>query len=112
MPALSDDGESTLPDAQAELKIINGEHAWPGSNFSNGVTNYDINASVEIWKFFSRYDINGLMNSSTGMVENTVNEKRFFKVIDLLGRKTEESKNIPLFYLYDNGTVEKKIIIE
>ena len=43
------------------FKIINGEHTWPGSKHLKGVTNYDINASIEIWKFFSRYDINGLI---------------------------------------------------
>ncbi len=42
--------------------MIGGEHAWPGT--ANGVqgTNYDINASEVIWNFFSRYDINGLIN--------------------------------------------------
>ena len=44
------------------FKIINGEHTWPGAKRLKGVTNYDINASIEIWKFFSRYDINGLIN--------------------------------------------------
>ncbi|WP_025743936.1 extracellular catalytic domain type 1 short-chain-length polyhydroxyalkanoate depolymerase [Aquimarina pacifica] len=46
---------------QVELfKIIGGGHTWPGSAFDLGIgTNYDINASEEVWKFFSRYDING-----------------------------------------------------
>jgi hypothetical protein len=30
----------------------------------------------------------------------------------MLGRNIKELKNIPLFYLYDDGSVEKKIIIE
>lgn len=44
-------------------KIINGGHTWPGSIFSTGSgnTNQDINASAEIWRFFRKYDINGLM---------------------------------------------------
>ena len=37
--------------------------------------------------------------------------KKLLKVIDLLGRETNQT-NQPLFYIYDNGTVEKKIIIE
>lgn len=42
------------------FKIINGGHTWPGSAFEIGpVTNKDINASEEIWKFFSKYDIDG-----------------------------------------------------
>ena len=39
------------------------------------------------------------------------NYKKLLKIIDILGRKTKET-NQPLFYIYDDGTVEKKIIIE
>ena len=96
------------------FKIIDGGHTWPGSNFpnSNGVTNYDINASVEIWNFFSRYNINGLINPSTEIIENTIEVRRIVKVIDLLGREAVELINSPLFYIYNDGTVEKKIILE
>lgn len=42
------------------FKIINGGHTWPGSRFEIGpVTNKDIDASAEIWKFFSKFDIDG-----------------------------------------------------
>ena len=34
------------------------------------------------------------------------------KIIDLLGRETKQMKNQPLFYIYRDGTVKKKIIIE
>lgn len=46
-------------------KIIDGGHTWPGSAYpsSFGNTNQDINASVEIWNFFARYNINGLITS-------------------------------------------------
>jgi hypothetical protein len=30
----------------------------------------------------------------------------------VLGRESKEENNVPLFYIYDDGTVEKKIIIE
>ncbi len=40
-------------------KVIGGDHTWPGNAIGGPGTNYDINASVEIWNFFSRYDING-----------------------------------------------------
>ena len=30
----------------------------------------------------------------------------------MLGRNIKELKNIPLFYRYDDGSVEKKIILE
>ena len=50
-------------------KIIDGAHTWPGAPFALGTTNYDIDASTEIWRFFSKYDINGLINSSTFVAE-------------------------------------------
>ena len=82
------------------------------TTINGGITNHDINASLEIWKFFSRYDINGLINSSTEILENTIEGRRLLKVIDLLGRESVESINRPLFYIYNDGTVEKKIIIK
>jgi polyhydroxybutyrate depolymerase len=36
------------------FKVIGGDHDWPGV-----FGNMDINASIEVWKFFSKYDING-----------------------------------------------------
>jgi len=93
------------------FKVLNGGHTWPGSNISIGVTNYDINASIEIWKFFSRYDISGLIYQSTSVTEY-ITKKDIIKVIDVLGRQTKHLKNQPLFYIYDDGTVEKKIILE
>ena len=39
------------------------------------------------------------------------NNKEHLKVTDLLGRETKQT-NQPLFYIYDDGTVEKRIVIE
>lgn len=41
------------------FKVIGGGHTWPGSPFIIGVTNQDFNACKEIWRFFSKYDLNG-----------------------------------------------------
>mgnify|MGYP001440286593 FL=1 len=38
-------------------------------------------------------------------------DKELLKVTDLLGRETKQ-KNQPLLYLYDDGTVEKRIVVE
>lgn len=46
------------------FKVTDGGHTWPGSAFNSGVTNQDFNASAEIWRFFSQYDINGRIISS------------------------------------------------
>ena len=47
------------------FKIINGEHTWPGSAFGGVGTNQDIDACKEIWRFFSKYDIHGLINTTS-----------------------------------------------
>ena len=38
--------------------------------------------------------------------------KILLKIIDLLGRKTNQTKNKLLFYIFDDGTVEKRVVIE
>ena len=93
-----------------ELKVIGGGHDWPGS-----FGNMTIDANIEIWQFVSRYDINGLI----GCITTSINEnngqndnKQLIKIVDLLGRESKDLKNQHLFYIYDDGTVEKKIIIE
>ncbi len=45
-------------------KVLNGAHTWPGTAFNSSGTNHDFNASAEIWRFFSAYDINGLINTT------------------------------------------------
>jgi polyhydroxybutyrate depolymerase len=47
------------------LRIENGGHRWPGSVVNQPGTNYDIDASLEVWKFFSRFDINGLIDENS-----------------------------------------------
>ena len=43
----------------------------------------------------------------------TINvEKKIIRITDILGRKTPFKKNTLLYYLFDNGEVEKKIVIE
>jgi len=99
-----------------ELKVIGGGHDWPGS-----FGNMTIDANIEIWQFVSRYDINGLIgcvttsiNDNNGQNENKVfpNNKQLIHILDLLGRESKDLNIQPLFYIYDDGTVEKKIIIE
>ena len=50
------------------------------------------------------------VNLATSIEEHTTN-KELLKVTDLLGREANET-NQPIFYIYDDGTVEKRIVIE
>ena len=93
-------------------KIINGGHTWPGAAiplFGNN-TNQDFNASEKIWEFFNKYDLNGLINNSSIKDFNDI-QHILLKTIDILGREIKERKNEQLFYLYDDGTAAKRIVI-
>ena len=52
-----EDGD--LGSTTEHMKVIGGGHTWPGSIINTPGTNQDIDASMEIWSFFSRFDING-----------------------------------------------------
>ena len=69
--------------------------AWSNANWIN----------IDTWASF------GTNCSTTSVLEHTTN-RELLKVTDLLGRETKGKKNKPLFYIYDDGTVEKKIILE
>jgi len=44
-------------------RIANGGHTWPGSIVNLPGTNYDIDASEEVWNFLSQFDINGVIGN-------------------------------------------------
>jgi len=46
------------------------------------------------------------------VIEEYTTTKELLKITDILGREIKGTKNKLLFYKYDDGTVEKKIIIE
>jgi hypothetical protein len=70
--------------------------------------------SVENTITYQNADSSFCNNNSTIIEENNTNttNKELLKVTDLLGRETKGKKNEVLFYIYEDGTVEKKIIIE
>ena len=39
-----------------------------------------------------------------------ITKKELIKITDLLGRETIPTTNAPMFYIYEDGSVEKKII--
>jgi hypothetical protein len=51
-------------------------------------------------------------NISASIFDIERNNKRILKITDVLGRDRNGIKNELLFYLYDDGTVEKLVIIE
>ena len=50
-------------------------------------------------------------NLPNGIKEN-IGDKNLVKITDILGRNTKGKKNEVIFYIYDDGTVEKKLIMD
>ena len=48
----------------------------------------------------------------TSSIKEYSTKKELIKITDLLGKETNGAKNQPLFYIYDDGTVEEKITID
>lgn len=55
------------------FKVIDGGHTWPGAPIDIGVTNHDFDASIEIWRFFSQYEMQSLLNAEELARENPYN---------------------------------------
>ena len=98
----------------------------------------DMVIEQEIWNFFSQMSFtapswdcvnNACIDPGTGTgmylnlaactsacvvsaIEEYATNRELLKVTDLLGREAKEIKNTLLFYIYNDGTVEQKIILE
>ena len=83
-----------------DLTCINVDDvAWSTSNWLL------IDEQIDAQHYFSN-------NCPPSAVQEYTSNKELLKVTDLLGRETKGTKNEVLFYIYDDGTVEKRIVIE
>ena len=66
-------------------------------------------------------DVNGCIGDEVSLIVNIIissvedigtKNSDIIRVVDVLGRESNVETNQPLFYIYDDGTVEKKIILE
>ena len=90
-------------------------------NWNTSETTQTITPTVNGWYWCVVSDINGciadtvfyeVINIINAISETTNTKSKLVKIIDMLGQETHYRKNIPLFYLYDDRIVEKRIIIE
>jgi polyhydroxybutyrate depolymerase len=86
--------------------VDGGGHDWPGA-----YGNMDISASREAWLFFEELCVSPLEMEEYNFSQN----RQLLRIVDVLGREAAINitlRNQSLFYIYDDGSVEKKIIIE
>jgi hypothetical protein len=66
-----------------------------------------LSTNIDAWTTFSTN-----CSNASGILDTEISKNKKYKLIDLLGRETKGFKNEPLLYIYDDGTVEKRIVIE
>ena len=105
------------------LDLRNGSNILLDSNFNCRINpnlsciNVDDSAwATNIWtvgggRIDPQHYFSNNCSGTTSIEEDAIN-KELLKVTDLAGRKTKGTKNQPLLHIYDDGTVEKKMIIE
>jgi hypothetical protein len=91
------------PNEQAYLNC----HMYPNGQVGVGVVQMEV-----ITNNLSKDTITwiGYISNTTFVTENITNRK-LLKRIDLLGRETKKT-DTPLLYIYDDGTIETRIIVE
>ena len=65
----------------------------------------DYNWARDTWTSFST-------NCGASEIEDKLPNKRLLKVIDIFGRRISPRPNIPLLYIFDDGTIEKKLFVD
>ena len=98
-------------------KYFNGvEHAWgsyvqqtnDGGYIATGITFSNSGAIYAL--YLVKTDGNGNITSTFNIPVNP--NRKLEKIVDILGRKISPKTNLPFIEIYDDGTVEKRIVIE
>jgi hypothetical protein len=116
----STDETSALNDGSATAVINGGTPPYTYTWSNGGTTNPQVNLAAGLYTVIVT-DANGCIISDTtsvnaynptGIINIKNTSKTLIKITDVLGKEMSYRKNTPLFYIYNDGTVEKKIIIE
>ena len=84
---------------------------WTNTTYRLTTNGGPLNRNISIGDNNNNFYFRGGNVTSVGIEEHTTN-KELLNVTDLLGRETKDLKNQPLLYIYNDGTVEKRIVIE
>ena len=71
----------------------------------NDVATAEYNWATDSWTNFST-------NCNTTEIEDYSSHRKLIKVLDVFGRSITPKPNMPLLYIYNDGTVEKRIVIQ
>jgi hypothetical protein len=114
------DETAALNDGSANAIVLGGVSPYSYSWSNGSATNPNLNLSPGLYTV-DVIDANGCIVSTsvtvnaytpTDIIDIESASKNLRNITDMLGQETPYKRNTLLFYIYDDGTVEKKIIIE
>ena len=76
---------------------------WSSANWTGG--------NIDSQIYFSA-NCNNACSNTTGINELNATPKQLIKIVDVLGRKTPFKPNTTLLYIYNDGTVERKVVLK
>lgn len=89
------------------INVVPSENmVWIRMGDAPGKSLVPLNLNDDIWSY-----INKLSCNSTNLDEKQNHKKQLIKIIDMLGRPSYNLKNKSLFYIYDDGSVEKRFML-
>ena len=112
---------TTAPDGT----VLNEDSLWNTHQINNMNAGYDtlnicityidnntFNTCCVTWIWDSNLGVWAKMGSITSIGEMDLFDKKLIKVVDVLGRETSINSNETLFFIYEDGTIEKRYIID
>jgi hypothetical protein len=105
-------GPFTLPAGASYTLEYAFVFAWDSTNTNGGSVPLLFNYTQNIQDFYDGNLNYSCVNINAVNEELPIHKGKLLKIVDVLGREVLPTSNIPLFYIYEGGDVEKKIIIE
>ncbi len=111
------DSAANKPDASClyatfsyDTIVANGSYFWNGNTLTSSGS-YSILLANTVGCDSTAF-LNLTISNSTNIQQIPTNAKIIVKIVDLLGRQTKAVKNKLLFYIYNDGSIEKRVILE
>ena len=113
--------KSVFPRGKSSILLINNgtqadttnSYVYSSQNFLRQITGFKDFKITSIHPNLSWPLVEWGSVTNPNSINEHANEKgKLLNITNILGEKTQEQSNTPLFYQYENGKMEKKIIIE
>ena len=90
--------------------MASGSYFWNGNTLTSS-GDYSILLTNSVGCDSTAF-LNLSISNSTSILQNHSKPKTIVKIVDVLGRQTKAVKNKLLFYIYNDGSIEKRVILE